>query len=75
MHRALEKAHGIAEQMARSFGAKAGAPLYATNRSRAASLPTSLGVLNTESATVASGRRYDRQLAQSTFFRRKFSGT
>lgn len=51
---ALEKAHGIAEQMARSFGAKAGALLYATNQSRAVSLLTSLGVLNTESAIVAS---------------------
>ena len=35
---ALEKARGVAEQMARSFGAKIGPLLYATNQNRAVTL-------------------------------------
>lgn len=43
---ALEKAHGIAEQMARSFGAKVGALLYASNEARVISFVTKSGLVD-----------------------------
>lgn len=49
---ALSKAHDIAEQMAKSFGAKVGALLYASNQSRAILAMNYLATVNTSVATV-----------------------
>jgi uncharacterized protein YggE len=49
---ALVKAHGIAEQMAKSFGANVGALLYASNQSRAILGLNSLVAVNTSMSTV-----------------------
>jgi uncharacterized protein len=47
---ALEKARAVADQMAKSFGAKTGALLYASNESR----PSRFVTVNAEAATVIS---------------------
>lgn len=51
---ALEQAHTIADQMAKSFGAKVGSLLYATNQTRVATQLSFLGssTLNTSTASV-----------------------
>ncbi|MFZ0881997.1 MAG: SIMPL domain-containing protein [Candidatus Acidiferrales bacterium] len=49
---ALEKARTVADQMAKSFGAKTGALLYASNESR----PSRFVTVNAEVATVVSRR-------------------
>jgi uncharacterized protein len=51
---ALEKARAIADQMAKSFGAKTGALLYASNESRVSHFLTTL---NAESAVIATKNR------------------
>ena len=55
---ALEKARAIADQMAKSFGAKTGALLYASNQSRASQFLTTL---NTEAATLRVKKNYTKR--------------
>src|ERR1039458_2916640 len=66
---ALEKARGVAEQMARSFGAKIGPLLYATNQNRAVTLLGSRGVLNTEEA-MARGQPVRRFIPPNCFLKK-----
>jgi uncharacterized protein len=54
---ALEQAHGLAEQMAKSFGAKVGALLYATNQTRIMMQIASLATVQAETST-AGGRKW-----------------
>jgi uncharacterized protein YggE len=51
---ALGKARALADQMAKSFGSKTGALLYASNESR----PSRFVTLNTEAATILEKKNY-----------------
>jgi uncharacterized protein len=54
---ALEQAHGLAEQMAKSFGAKVGALLYATNQTRIMMQMANLATVETTTSSVG-GRKW-----------------
>jgi uncharacterized protein len=54
---ALEQAHALAEQMAKSFGAKVGALLYATNQTRIMMQMANLATVETATSS-AGGRKW-----------------